>query len=250
MEKSHASDWDSQPTPAQMKEFYAQVEARRITKGNFQQFLRGNHPSTTTVEVAKEIMGTKNFFGPDKWIKFFGKKIQFANIPEIRWNRSEIENPGINQGHFLFLGTDKLNEKPLDIIAWQKLFSGETHPKFYLDWYLTHKFAKKTCGLRWYLMPIDIVKGSNNLSYNQQNQMLPSEYEVPSVIERVSANVLYYLLNKKYLDMGYWARTNDLSDGGRRVNVQGNSDDGLFISLWSDNANLHVGGAASRKFKS
>lgn len=40
--KSHTAGWASDsPTPAQLKEFFAQVESGRITGGNLQGFLRG-----------------------------------------------------------------------------------------------------------------------------------------------------------------------------------------------------------------
>ena len=45
MSKSHAVGRASQPTPAQMKEFFAQVESGRITKASFQAYLRGNAQS-------------------------------------------------------------------------------------------------------------------------------------------------------------------------------------------------------------
>lgn len=43
MKKSHAVGWVSDsPTPAQLKEFFAQIAAGRITKGGLQNFLRGD----------------------------------------------------------------------------------------------------------------------------------------------------------------------------------------------------------------
>ena len=42
MEKSYVAGWTSEsPTPAQLKEFFAQIESRRITKKRLQSFLRG-----------------------------------------------------------------------------------------------------------------------------------------------------------------------------------------------------------------
>ena len=200
-----------------------------------------------SIKEAKEILGEKNVFGPEEWKRFFGDKFQLANVPEIPWSQVELENPEINQEHFLFLGLDRLDGKPLNLSAWNKLHSGENHPKFYLDWYLSHKFAQVTCGLRWYLMPVGIVESSNGLSYDRQVATLPDEYEVPTVPARVTANVLYYLLNKKYLDVDYWARTNDKSDGGDRIVVQGHSVYGLRVSGWTDDTIGFVGVSASRK---
>ena len=197
-------------------------------------------------EEARKIMGEKNFFGQEEWTKFFGEKVQLATIPEIPWSQSELENPGINQKHFLFLGLNCLDGEPLNLPIWRELYPGENHPKFYLDWYLTHDFAEKTCGLRWYLMPVGIVGGSNNLSYDRQVAMLPDKYEVPQTSARVAANILYYLLNKKYLDTNYWARTSD-EFGGFRVSVQGDSDFGLGVYDWHVDAHDRIGVSASRK---
>lgn len=247
---SHATGRGSgQPTPAQLKELFAQIESGRVNKGRLQEFLRGS-TQTVAVEVAQEVMGKKNFFGPQQWAKFFGKKFQLDNIPEIPWNQSELENPEINQEHFLFLGLDRLDGKSLNLPAWHKLYPGKNHPKFYLEWYLSHKFAQAPCELRWYLMPVGIVEGSRSLSYDRQVAMpcFLNEYEVPTAPARVTANVLHYLLNKKYLDTDYWARTSDKSDGGLRVDVQGYSDFGLSVVYWNDVAYDVIGVSASRKF--
>jgi len=247
--ESHATGRGSgHPTDAQLKELFAQIESGRVNKGRLQEFLRGSSP-VVAVEVAQDVMGKKNFFGPNEWAKFFGKKVQIATIPEIPWSQAELENPGITQEHFLFLGQSLLDGKPLNLPTWHKVYSGESHPKFYWDWYLSHKFAQVSCGLRWYLMPVGIVEGSQNLSYDRQVSLpcFLDEYEVPTTPARVTANVLYYLLNKKYLDTDYWARTSEKSDSGIRVYVRGNSDSGLGVSGWDDDADDRVGVSASRK---
>jgi hypothetical protein len=50
----------------------------------------------TTVQEAKDVLGESNVFGADEWFKFFGKKFQLANIPEIPWSASQLKNPGID----------------------------------------------------------------------------------------------------------------------------------------------------------
>jgi hypothetical protein len=204
-------------------------------------------PQALTWAKTQGLVGTGNFFGPQDWAKFFGSKFKIAAIPEIPWSEAELENPGIRQEHFLFLGLNQLGGKPLNLPAWHNLCPGENHPKFYLDWYLTHDFAKKTCRLRWYLMPIGIMEGSRSLSFDNQVAMLPDKYEVSIASARVTANILYYLLNKKYLDADYWARTSDKSDGGDRVGVRGHSDYGLYVRNWDDDAYDSIGVSASRK---
>lgn len=248
---SHATGRGSgQPTPAQFKELFAQVESGRVNKSRMQEFLRGP-TQTVTVEVAQEIVGKKNFFGPKEWSMFFGKKFQLATIPEIPWSQSELENFEIDQKHFLFLGLSHLDGKPLNLSTWREIYPGGNHPKFDFDldwWYPTHKFAQATCGLRWYLMPVGIVGDSESLLYNLQVRLLPDEYEVPTVSARVTANIQYYLLNGRYLDTVYCARTSDKSDDGCRIGVQCYSDNGIDVFTCDDDADDDEGVAASLKF--
>lgn len=253
MQKSHAADRGSeQPTPAQLMELFAQINSGRVTKEGLQRFLRGS-TQPVTVEVARKIMGKKNFFGPEQWREFFGETSQPARIPEIPWTPEELVSPGINQEHFLFLGLESFNGKPLDLGKWYCVFPGKDHPKFYLDWYLTHDFAQKTGGIRWYLMPVGIIEGTNNLPWDRQKSMLPEKYEIPLAIERVSANVLFYLLNGKYMDTDYWALTSDNPDPYKgypniQIVVRGYSSYGLGVRNWFGDTNSSIGGvAASRK---
>lgn len=208
-----------------------------------------NNAPTVTIEESKEILGRENVFGPDECKNFFSNKFQVANIPEIPWSQDKLEYPVIKQEHFLFLGSEHLDGKSLNLPAWHKLYSGEGHPKFYWNWYLSEVFAQGTCGFRWYLMPVGIVNGSENLPYNSQVAMLPDEYEVPTTPERVTANIFYYLLNKKYLDADSWARTCDLSDGPLplRVGVRGLSDVGLHVVSWGVDVHPDIGVSASLK---
>lgn len=49
---SHATAWASDaPTPAQMKELFAQIESGRVTKNRLQEFLRGQLPEPTEEET-------------------------------------------------------------------------------------------------------------------------------------------------------------------------------------------------------
>ncbi len=245
----------------QVHELLLKLEAAGLTEAVAQKIIesRGNKLAkdmlglvglsrSMSLTEAQGAMGKKNFFGPNEWTKFFGKKVQIATVPEIPWSQTELENLEINQEHFLFLGIDRLDGKPLNLPTWHKVYSGESHPKFYWDWYLTHKFAQVSCELRWYLMPVGILEGSRSLLYDRQVALLPDEYEVPTAPARVTANVLYYLLNKKYLDTDYWARTSDQSDGGSRVDVRGSSGRGLSVGYWDDVADDSIGVSASRKF--
>lgn len=218
-------------------------------------------PTKCTIKEAKEILGVNNVFGPEEWKKCFGDKFQVTIIPEIPWSRAELEKPEIKQEHFLFLGLEQLGGEYLNLPSWTKLFPSDNYPKFYRDfWFLKKDFAQVTCKPRWYFMPLGIVEGSRDYSYDQQISMLPNKYEVPNVVERVAANMLYYLLNKKFLDPLYLARTavetiavDDLTEGFVRVHVSGSSprrcdeDDWLIVSYNTDEPHGLIGISASRK---
>jgi len=73
MNKSHDSGWASDaPTPAQLKEFFAQIENRRITKEKLQMFLRGE---TSEVNTEEQKESWRIFYQ-----KFFGIDTDFSKI--------------------------------------------------------------------------------------------------------------------------------------------------------------------------
>jgi len=72
MKKSHAVGWAlDAPTPAQLKEFFAQVESGRINKDRLQEFLRGKG----VVDVSTMIADWQTFYQ-----KFFGMDVDFSEV--------------------------------------------------------------------------------------------------------------------------------------------------------------------------
>jgi hypothetical protein len=220
----------------------------------------------TTLQEAKEILGERFVFGPDVWLRALRKDPsilgdQPAQAPEIPWSTDVLKHPGLDQPHFLFLGFDTFDGQPFGLkMAGKLLFFPAC----------VDKDIKSVCSFRWYLMPIGIVKGSENLTYAEQTTapILPPEYEVPNAVERVVANILYYLWMKtEWLDADHWALTSDVAGfkpglgGGlignftmsanSRYSVQGSLKGlrkGLSIQNWP--ALYHdskIGIAASRK---
>jgi len=141
--------------------------------------------------------GKYHFFGPDQWLSVFGNRLfQLGKIPKITWSREQLENPSVKQEHFLFLGIDRIGKQPLTIAVWRHLFPGPKYPTILYD----ASGDETVCQTRWYLMPIDGI-GSHDLSYDEQvKNELPKEYEVPNIVERVTANFLFFILNNRYLD--------------------------------------------------
>jgi len=68
MRKSHAAGWaPGSPTPAQLKEFFGQIDTGKITKDGLQTFLRGDFaqpsPLTEGEWMVAEILGPSKAFG-------------------------------------------------------------------------------------------------------------------------------------------------------------------------------------------
>lgn len=84
-QQSHAAGWTSEsPTPAQLKEFFAQVESGRITKGGFQSFLRGDRIVTAvpiTEERAIAILGE-------------AKVVTLGEVTQ-KWGKAPSETPSV-----------------------------------------------------------------------------------------------------------------------------------------------------------
>ena len=90
-------------------------------------------------------------------------------------------------------------------------------------------FSREACALRWHFMPIDSLEGSAGIHDLSQIHQ-PFEYELAAASEVVTANVLYHLLNGRFMPMvDPVVRTaSSLYAGGS-------------VSVWSDAGELAVG---------
>ena len=105
----------------------------------------------------------------------------------------------------MFLGFNTFGDEPFNLEACKEI------SYFNDDGFIN---LKSVCRFRWYLMPVGIVKGSENLTYAEQatEPLFPQNYEVPNTVERVIANILFHkLLSQKgrYLDQDHWVFTSD-----------------------------------------
>jgi hypothetical protein len=83
MRQSHAAGWASDsPTPAQLKEFFGQIESGKVTKDRLQTFLRGDRATgdvlTESERLATEILGQGKVLGFRDVCR-----VQKAAVPEI-----------------------------------------------------------------------------------------------------------------------------------------------------------------------
>jgi hypothetical protein len=155
---------------------------------------------------------------------------------------------------FIFYGRFYFHGRGLKLdIELQRLNPQATEPRFYSyapdAWYAKEKFATKTkLGLRWYLLLKDIVPGSENKTFEEQQAMLPKEYEVPSAVAETAKDLLIYKKTGKYVNPNRYARTSDLDSDGVRVYVGYCDAKGVNVNNnWDDNRNDNVGVGACRK---
>jgi hypothetical protein len=88
MTQLHAAGWTSEsPTPAQLKEFFSQVESGKVTKDRLQAFLRGETPMlssqlpsilTQPEQAVASILGTNKIIGYRDAMRVWG-----IEIPEV-----------------------------------------------------------------------------------------------------------------------------------------------------------------------
>jgi hypothetical protein len=208
-------------------------------------------PPGATMEQAREIMGEKNFFGSNEWERFFGGEFQLGDVPEIPWSEEDLRHTGISQPSFLFLGMENLEGMSLET---PELAPGGTGFEQILSWYQDQVQASTggTYQNRWYQMPIGVVQGLWNLDYAEQAHRLPAGYEVPTATERLTANILFHLLNDDYLDdYIHDARTRTQTDGALyiliRIETEGGGEPLLITREASGAAVRNFGIAASRK---
>ena len=170
-----------------------------------QSILRGGEGPSLEYRVARKAMGRNffGFFGLEDWVKFF--KIVFAEekpamINEFPWGEDVLNAPcpfvkgkRIRQTHFAFWGVSALNGVPLTVPRWHIL---EKYFSYLEEDCLVPFIQNDTCEMRWYLMPLHPIPGSEKKTYRQQIKMLPLEYEMPKVVEAVTLSILYHLKNR------------------------------------------------------
>ena len=224
--------------------------------------LRGGASGSANRQVACAILG-KNFFGAEEWTALYGVKFtkkQLREAAEFPWGEEVLNAPcplvkgkTVKETHFGFLGLENVNGKPLTILHLQELHPQNGQPKFasyaHGSWYFKESWATNpTAKFRWYLMPLEIIPNSEFKTYQDQVAILPQGYEVPSAVEEVLKDILYYRKNGIYLNSARYARTMDVTSDGYRVDVSFFGGHGLsVIDNWGDDGWDDVGLGAARK---
>jgi hypothetical protein len=200
---------------------------------------------------ARTIMGQDYFFGWVEWLRYTGHQID--GFPVIPWTEKELIS--LHGRHFLFQGIENLNGKPLTPLRWEVELAKmgiKLHIEFNgtKDLSRQNQFLSETCKSRWYLMPLDVFPETRNKYYSDQTKLLAKmNYEPTSLIERLTGNILYYVLCKKFLDINAWATTSSRwGPVGEQLVIR---FDGKDLCIGTDSVNIttdpNMGIAASLK---
>lgn len=144
---------------------------------------------------ARAHMG-KNCFGPEDWVASFGAsftKKQLRELVHFPWNEEILMSTCplcgkiVRDCHFAHVGFETIQGEALSIVKFRGFYPETSQPKFYAygnAWYNDQDFARlTTLSLGWYLTHLEIVPKSESKTTQNQQAMLPAEYEMPSAIE-------------------------------------------------------------------
>lgn len=243
MGTSHIVGWTSaSPTPAQLKEFFAQVASGRITKRRLQSLLRSG-----AAAYADLILG-EDFISPDEVAEARGLTYSPAQLKML---------------------TETM--PPLDILFWCKTNGFALVPPpptamslldvrflkpslFYRkegEWYIKaqQKFARdnKTTD-NWLMVKKEPVENSTSRTWDQQRELLSEVEYVPNAAEMSWFITTFYEVRGVRLFERIYVRCSDLGSDGLRVVVGHFGTDGLGVSNdWGDVRRAGIAVASARK---
>lgn len=180
-------------------------------------------------------LDSNQFFSPLDWKKYFDFNfieeinlefpIKIEKLKTILESQCPfIPDKKIKETHYFFYLPQKINNEPLTIEKWQKMFSKGSQPCFcsYLTtnaWYKEYDFAiKDVTRFSWLLMFKGITPNSVNKNLKQQLITKPHHYEVPKLVECLPLHFLIFKKNKgQRINENIWGRTYDTDNVGDHV---------------------------------
>ncbi|HCU47466.1 TPA: hypothetical protein DIC39_00150 [Patescibacteria group bacterium] len=221
---------------------------------------RGIEPSIDQ-RIAHAYMG-KNYWGPEDWVATHGgiyTKKQLRELAHFPWNEEVLMSTcplcgkTVRDCHFAHVGLETIQGQPLSIVKFKEFYPETGQPKFYAyanAWYNDNDFAKvTTLSPRWYLTHIEIVPKSENKTTQDQQAMLPAEYELPLAIEETVKSFHCVRKTGSYPNPKRYARCRDISSDGFRVRVGRFGSGGFRVDPCSDALCYgNLGAGASRKY--
>lgn len=247
MGKSYIVGWTSvSPTPAQLKEFFSQIERKRITKERLQTFLRGDDLSSG-YELARKILG-KDFISPEEIVE--ARKITYGDealahfaetfpLEEVLWWLRD-------NGFALVAGTpSSMSLLEIRNLNAQLFFSKEG------GWYAEDKqeFSRNDkVNAEWLMFRKTIVPNSTSKMWGEQQGLLSKVECVPNTPELAWGITTYKIVRHIYLLPDVYARTSSLDSDGRHVFMGYFDSDGLSVYYrWDDYRYDYLGLSSARK---
>jgi hypothetical protein len=195
-------------------------------------------------------------FGITDWQTYFNLALPIrlvAAAGQFPWRPTVLDAPCpfhrgrlVRDTHFAFVSLDSMTMMEL-----QRLNPKGGQPRFYSDedsWYADEAFAiERTLGLRWHLLLKEIVPGSENKTFEEQQAMLPEDYEVPSALAETAKSLLRAKKTGAYANGTRYACTSDRDIVGSRVCVGRFDRGGIHVNFRCDVHSSIVGIGASRK---
>ncbi|MFH1694685.1 MAG: hypothetical protein ABH880_02955 [Patescibacteria group bacterium] len=202
---------------------------------------RGGYTASTDERLARLIMGT-NFLGIEEASRHFGVSFtqkQTRELAEIPFTEAELE--AVKETHVLVACY------PMSILEIR-----EAAPKLFYQsqyvWYDSDDFADEKAKLGWLLVRKDIVPGSTDKTWDEQQAMLAENEETPRAVELIYSLILYALATGERLMPNVYARTTTVHSGGYHVYVGGFGAFGLRVgSTWDDDRWDGLGVSSARK---
>ncbi len=98
MSQSSTTGRASEPTPAQLKELFAQIESGRVTKERLQGFLRGHQPDFPSYQVAVDNETVEQLVRAGKY-DWSNDDITSSHFPSERWAKALVDIFLVNFDH-------------------------------------------------------------------------------------------------------------------------------------------------------
>ena len=212
-------------------------------------------------------------FGAKEWSQYFGAVGMEPSLPpdidEIMGSDCPFwTGKAVKDTHLLVLIPSKVDDKPFSLNLLEKLIQhpkDEGNPTKYRSYgdAIEKRFGTQSprCSY-WVLMTRDVLEGSRSKDYTAQEALVAAHvyhtgllYELPGVLEAVTAILLHYVRNEErlYTDNPWtYTRCQELIAWGGSsypAVVGGFSSGGLAVSAHNYNHSSHFGVAGLRKFK-
>lgn len=169
------------------------------------------------IEAAQEIAEVEKYaFGQNQWKKYFGDIGKEPPLPKDIYKILKspcpfVQGKKVEETHMLVLIPETVNGKPLDLNTLGELVKA---PKAGNATKYLNKFSSilKLYGNQpvtkshWVLMTKDVIEGSRNKSYADQQALIANfaqqtgnAYEVPEVLDAATCIFMHYVHSKEHL---------------------------------------------------